>query len=194
MLNLHSKYSMLNLHLVNSFHLNHGPGEKKSLKSSNVRKQEEGLWVGWQERWALLRLAESTQSLQNLKVAEVRDLSICAGGTLTLARAHKHADNSRDCGNCSVCENTDSVCECRSKRPASTVTMCSPAGPCIRWRAVCRSTPSIGECSGPASLIAISIADHHLRDALATLHAQACADQKCVCLPRSICNEPRGTS
>ena len=45
MLNLHSKYSMLNLHLVNSFHLNHGPGEKKSLKSSNVRKQEEGLWV-----------------------------------------------------------------------------------------------------------------------------------------------------
>ena len=96
MLNLHSKYSMLNLHLVNSFHLNHGPGEKKSLKSSNVRKQEEGLWVGRQERWALLRLAESTPSLQNRKVAEVRDLCICAGGKLTLARAHKHANNT-DC-------------------------------------------------------------------------------------------------
>ena len=32
---------------------------------------------------------------RNRKVAEVRDLSICAGGKLTLARAHKHA-NSRD--------------------------------------------------------------------------------------------------
>jgi hypothetical protein len=96
MLNAVHKYSMLNLHLVNSFHLNHGPGEKKSLKSSNVRKQEEGLWVGRQERWALLRLAESTPSLQNRKVAEVRDLCICAGGKLTLARAHKHANNT-DC-------------------------------------------------------------------------------------------------
>ena len=36
--------------MLNSFHLNHGPGEKKSKKekSSNIRKQEEGLWVGRQ--------------------------------------------------------------------------------------------------------------------------------------------------
>ena len=34
--------------------------------------------------WALLLLAESTPSLQNRKVAEVRDLSICAGGKLTM--------------------------------------------------------------------------------------------------------------
>jgi hypothetical protein len=57
MLNAVHKYSMLNVHskyiyriyrkysMLNSFHLNHGPGEKKSLKSSNVRKQEEGLWA-----------------------------------------------------------------------------------------------------------------------------------------------------
>ena len=63
---------------------------------------------------------------RNRKVAEVRDLSFCAGGRLTLARAHKDA-NSKDCADCadSVCENTDSVCECRSKRPAPT--MVSPA-------------------------------------------------------------------
>ena len=110
MLNAVHKYSMLNLHLVNSFHLNHGPGEKKSLKSSNVRKQEEGLWVGRQERWALLRLAESTPSLQNRKVAEVRDLCICAGGKLTLARAHKHANNT-DCADCAdLCVKTLILC------------------------------------------------------------------------------------
>ena len=46
---------------------------------------------------------------RNRKVAEVRDLSFCAGGRLTLARAHKDA-NSKDCADCadSVCENADS--------------------------------------------------------------------------------------
>ena len=96
--------------MLNSFHLNHGPGEKKSLKSSNVRKQEEGLWVGRQERWALLWMAESTPSLQNRKVPEVRDLSICAGGKLTLARAHKHANNT-DCADCAdLCVKTLILC------------------------------------------------------------------------------------
>ena len=63
---------------------------------------------------------------RNRKVAEVRDLSFCAGGRLTLARAHKDA-NSTDCADCddSECENTDCVCECRSTRTAPT--MGSPA-------------------------------------------------------------------
>ena len=55
---------------------------------------------------------------------------------MTLARAHKHANNT-DCADCAdLCVKT--LCECRRTRPAPT--MCSPAA-----RSVCRR-----QSSGPA--------------------------------------------
>ena len=76
----------------------------------------------------------STHDVQPVGTAAGSVLSTCyllARVKLTLARARKDA-NSKDCadGADSVCENTDSVCECRSKRTAPTM-----GSPAAAWEA-----------------------------------------------------------
>ena len=90
------------------------PGGNSPMSASNRwrAKQQSGSIEGV-TYGSLARRPENARTWdkahRNSKVAEVRDLSFCAGGRLTLARAHKDA-NSKDCADCadSVCENADS--------------------------------------------------------------------------------------